>query len=165
MIDRIDHKILLILQSDGRSSNAEIARKVGLAASAVLERIRKLKERGVILGFGVRIDPAAVGLGLLAFIRVRTDEPLADAMVARQLREVPEVLEVHDVAGDDCYLLKVVARDMASLHSLVRDRIGALSCVRSTATTIVMETVKETAVLPLEDPLKDGSVTDDPPKN
>ena len=123
--------------------------QVGMAASAVHQRLRKLEERGVVQGYAVRIDPDAVGCGLLAFVHLRTEEALGDSHVADALAAMPEVLELHDVAGEDCYLAKVRARDTAHLHALIRERIAGIGGVRSTSTTIVLKTIQESAALPL----------------
>lgn len=158
MIDEIDRNILNILQSDARTSNAEVARQVGMAPSAVFERIRKLEERGVIRGYTARIDPSAVGLGLLAFVFVRADERLGAPETEHLLAEIPEVLEVHHIAGEDCFLVKVRAADTESLGRLLRERLGAIQTIRSTRTTIVLQTVKETTELataaPREEPVE-----------
>ncbi|MGE5414798.1 MAG: Lrp/AsnC family transcriptional regulator [Syntrophomonadaceae bacterium] len=152
MIDVIDAGILKILQSNARTSNAEIARQVDLAPSAVFERIRKLEERGVIEGYGARVNPKAVELPLLAFVFVRADDkPGADTTAAR-VAAIPEVLEVHHVAGEDCFLAKVRAADTESLGWLLRDRLGRIDSITSTRTTIVLGTVKETSALPIETP-------------
>jgi Lrp/AsnC family leucine-responsive transcriptional regulator len=152
MIDAIDAEILTILQSNARTSNAEIARQVDLAPSAVFERIRKLEERGVIEGYAARVDPKAVDLPLLAFVFVRADDkPGADTTAAR-VAAIPEVLEVHHVAGEDCFLAKVRAADTESLGRLLRDRLGRIDSITSTRTTIVLGTVKETSALPIETP-------------
>jgi Lrp/AsnC family leucine-responsive transcriptional regulator len=147
MIDDTDRNILNILQADARISNAEVARQVGMAPSAVFERIRKLEERGVIQGYTARIDPSAVGLGLLAFVFVRAEEGLGAPEAERRLAEIPEVLEVHHVAGEDCFLVKVRAADTESLGRLLRERFGTIETIRSTRTTIVLHTVKETTAL------------------
>ena len=97
MINEIDKQILKILQENARTPNAEIARQVGLAPSAILERIRKLEERGVIQGYGVRLNGRALGLGLLAFVLVRTDELSVEDDAAKALAKMPEVLEVHHI--------------------------------------------------------------------
>lgn len=148
MIDDIDKKIVKILQQDGRTSNAEVARQVGLAASAVLERIRKLEESGVIEGYFASIDPKEVGFGLVAFVFVRTNE-CGDG-TDELLAEIPEVLEVHDVAGEDSYLLKVRASDPEDLARLLREKLKAIPTVVTTRTTVVLQTLKETTVLPLD---------------
>src|SRR5437870_13730264 len=110
MIDEIDSKIIELLQDNARIAQADVARAVGLAPSAVLERIRKLEARGVIRGYTALVDPHAVDQAMLAFVAVRSEQAPGDDSVAAALAQCPEVLEVHHVAGDDCYLLKVRAR-------------------------------------------------------
>ena len=142
-ISEIDLSILDILQTNARETQADIARAVGLAPSAILERIRKLEARGVIRGYAVQIDPRALDLGMLAFVSVRSEHGPGDDSVPRSLADCPEVLEVHHVA-EDCYLVKVRARDAEHLGSLLRTRFGRIPGVTSTRTTIVLETTKET---------------------
>jgi len=149
MIDDIDGAILDLLQDNARLPQAEIARVVGLAPSAVLERIRKLEGRGVIKGYAALVDPHALEQSMLAFIAVRSEQAPGDDSVAQALAQCPEVLELHHVAGDDCYLLKVRARDAEHIGQLLRHRFGRIPGVRSTRTTIVLETVKETPRLPV----------------
>jgi Lrp/AsnC family transcriptional regulator, leucine-responsive regulatory protein len=149
MINEIDTGILNILQKNARTSNAEIARQVGLAPSAVFERIRKLEERGVVLGYRAEINPKAVGLGQLAFTFVRSNDRPGGIGTAARLAEIPEVLEVHHVAGEDCFLVKARAADAEALGRLLREKLGAVESITSTRTTIVLEVVKETGVLPI----------------
>lgn len=149
MIDAVDAKITNILQCDARTSNADIARQLGMAPSAVLERIRKLEARGIIQGYSARLNPAALDLGELAFIYVRAEEPLAKQETGLLLAAMPEVLEVHHIAGEDCYLVKVRVASTDALGHLLRERFGAIPSIRSTRTTIVLSTLKESAQLPL----------------
>lgn len=149
MINDLDAQIMTILQKNARVSNAEIARQVGLAPSAVFERIRKLEERGVIRGYSAQIDPHAVGLGLVAYTFVRSNDRPGGIRTAKLLAEIPEVLEVHHVAGEDCFLVKVRAADTEALGRLLRERLGKISTISSTRTTIVLESVKETSELPI----------------
>ena len=149
MIDETDRRILAILQEDARTPNAEIARRVGMAPSAIFERIRKLEERGVVLGYEARLNPGAFGLGLVAFVFVRLEGLAADGVAERRLAEMPEVQEVHHIAGEDCFLVKVRVADAEALRRLLRERIGGIPGVHSTRTTIVLGTVKETGKLPL----------------
>ena len=144
--------ILRILQADARTPNAEIARRVGLAPSAVHDRIRKLEERGLVRGYSARLDPRGLGLGLLAYVFVRAEERVGSDETGEQLASLPEVQEVHHIAGEDCFLVKVRAPDTEALGNLLRDRIGALASVRSTRTTIVLRTLKETGALPIGTP-------------
>ena len=148
MINDIDKKILNIIQKDARISNAEIARQVGLAPSAVLERVRKLEERGIIRGYTTQLDAAQLEFGLTAFVAVRTNECCSET--DKFLAEIPEVLEVHDVAGEDSYLLKVRVKSTEDLARLLRERLKNVPNVASTKTTIVLQTIKETIILPIE---------------
>jgi Lrp/AsnC family leucine-responsive transcriptional regulator len=151
-IDDIDLRILGLLQDNARVSNAEVARQVGLAPSATLERLRKLEARGLVRDYLARIDPRPLGYGLLAFVFVRSDERIGEPETARHLAAIPQVQEVHHIAGEDCYLVKVRAADPEQLGRLLRERFGAIPSVRSTRTTIVLETVKEDPRLPLPSP-------------
>jgi len=146
-LDDTDLQILAALQDNARVSNAEIARQLGMAPSAILERIRKLEARGVIRGYTTELDPLAVGRGLLAYIFVRVDERLGESHTGELLAEIPGVLETHHIAGEDCYLVKVRAEDTVRLGTLLRERFGAIPTVQSTRTTIVLETVKESSRL------------------
>src|SRR3954471_22093608 len=150
-IDTIDGSILDILQYNARTTQAELAKAVGLAPSAILERLRKLESKGIIRDYVALIDPHVVDRGMLAFVSVRTNEHGPEMPSAYELSRIPEVLEVHHVAGDDCYLLKVRARDAEHIGQLLRHRFGRIPGVRSTRTTIVLEPVKETPRLPVRD--------------
>jgi Lrp/AsnC family leucine-responsive transcriptional regulator len=154
MIDSVDVQILTILQSDARTSNAAIARHVGLTPSAILERIRKLQATGVIAGYEARLDPARLGLGLTAFVSVVTDEVGGNLEAGRALAAIPEVQEVHNIAGEDCYLVKVRVKDAEALGELLRHKIGPIEKVRRTRTTIVMSSPLEAGRLPLEQALE-----------
>lgn len=150
MIDSIDKQILTILQENARISNAEIARTVGLAPSAVLERIRKLEDRGIVRGYSASVDPHAVDYGLTAFVAVRTSECGSEAEKA--LAAIPEVLEVHDVAGEDSFWLKIRTKDTEALGRLLREKIKPIPTVLGTRTTVVLETYKETTAIPIGGP-------------
>ena len=95
-----------------------------MAPSAVLERIRRLETRGVIQGYEARINPEALGLTTLAFVFVRSTDFDGEAKTAELLANIPEVLEAHHIAGEDCFLMKVRTRDAKSLGRLLRERIG-----------------------------------------
>lgn len=151
MIDVIDRKILSILQSDARISNAKIARQLRMAPSAILQRIRKLRNKGVIREYVTRLDPKSVDFGLMAYISIKTNEKRAKWDVGELVSRIPEVLEVHDVAGEDCYLVKLRTKDTESLFRLLRDEFGKIEAVESTRTTIVLRTVKETTKIPFDE--------------
>lgn len=153
MIDEKDARILEILQQDGRTTNVELARKVELTPSATLERVRKLEERGLIKGYSADLDPQAIGLSLLAFIFVRVDERDEafdeSEKTAEAIAKLSSVQEVHHLAGEDCFLLKVRAKDTDDLYRILREELGRFKAIRSTRTTIVLKTVKESGLLSL----------------
>ncbi|HMM20970.1 MAG TPA: Lrp/AsnC family transcriptional regulator [Selenomonadales bacterium] len=146
-LDEIDLKIIELMQQNSRIPNVEIARKVNMAPSAVLERVKKLEERRVIREYAARVNPKAIGLGLLAFIFVQGE--CCGPSIGEELSRVPGVLEVHSIAGEDCLLVKVRARDTEDLGRLLNERFKSIPAVRSTKTTIVLTTLKETGSLPL----------------
>jgi len=148
MIDGIDKAILNILQHDGRVSNADIARQINLAPSAVLERIRKLEDRNIIRGYTAEVDPKALEYGLSAIIAIRTSE--CGEGVGEQLSAVPEVQEVYEVAGDDCFYIKVVTRDAESLGLFLREKIKAIPNVINTRTTVILKTFKQGTQVPID---------------
>jgi len=151
MIDEKDERILQILQRNGRVTNVELARAAELTPSATLERVRKLEERGLIRGYTAVLDPLGLGLGLAAFIFVRVDDRddvLGRAeSTAEALAALPSVQELHHLAGEDCFLVKVRARDTDDLYRILRDDFGKFKAIRGTRTSIVLKTVKESSNL------------------
>jgi Lrp/AsnC family leucine-responsive transcriptional regulator len=148
-MDSIDRTILDSLQKDARVPNTQIAKQIGMVPSGTAERIRKLEESGVIEGYQTRVNPRSVGLPLLAFVFVKADERIGAPDTGLRLSAIPQVLEVHHVAGEDCYLAKVRAADTEHLGRLLREQFGTIETVRSTRTTIVLESLKESTALPL----------------
>lgn len=148
-MDAIDSKILTLLQENARIPNSEIARQIGMVPSGVLERIRKLEESGLIKGYTTNLNSEALNLGLLAFVFLRTNQIPGCLSTAEKLSEYPEVLEVHHIAGEDCYLLKIRLKDNQTMAKFLREKIGKLPNVISTKTIIVLETVKETSNIKL----------------
>ncbi|MFJ3663683.1 Lrp/AsnC family transcriptional regulator [Streptomyces sp. NPDC090119] len=126
-LDLTDIRILSALQGNGRASYAELARAVAMSPSAVTERVRRLEESGVVTGYSAVVSPEALGLDILAFVRLRYPtgnyKPFHDL-----LDSTPEVVEAHHVTGEDCFVLKVVARSMRDLER-VTGRIAGLGSV------------------------------------
>lgn len=150
-MDKTDFQILKLLQDNARISNSEIARQVAMVPSGVLERIRKLEENGFIQEYTAHLKAEALNLGLIAFIFVRTNELPGCCDTAEKLAKIPEILEVHHVAGEDCYLLKIRLKDNHSLAVFMREKIGSIPTIVSTRTTIVLDTIKETSKINLTD--------------
>ena len=148
-LDPIDRTLLSVLQEDARTSNAEIARRAGRAPSAIFQRIKKLEERGVISGYHARLDATALGSGLMAFVMIQTGKGAQSSVVGRKLAQIPEVMEIHRVVGEDCFFLKVRVADTEALGQLLDDRIQGVPEVASTRTTIVIQTMKESWAVPV----------------
>src|SRR3954470_21249574 len=126
-LDRTDWRLLAELQRDGRTSYAELSRAVAMSASAVAERVRRLEEAGVIAGYRAAVDPERAGLTVMAFVRLRY--PTGNYRPFHALLDsTPEIIEAHHVTGEDCFVLKVLARSMRHLEE-VTGRIAGLGSV------------------------------------
>ena len=147
-IDPIDARILDLLQRDGRRSYAEIGAEVGMSGPSAHERVKKLEVRGILLGTMARVDPAGVGLGVLAFMWI-TQAPgsLADD-ISSAFAAIPEVEACHRIAGEADYLLKIRAGDTADLERVVR-RVQTTRHVYRTETDVVFSTPFERRPLPI----------------
>jgi Lrp/AsnC family leucine-responsive transcriptional regulator len=145
-LDDIDRQILDLLQRDTRLTNAAIAAEVGLTAPSVFERIRKLEQRGVIAGYTIKIDPAALGRPMTAFIRLTAafDERYDSGL--KTISEDPDVLECYAVAGEDCLVLKTRCGSPSDLENLL-GRIRSCITVQRSVTMIALRALKENAPL------------------
>ncbi|CAN5667312.1 Lrp/AsnC ligand binding domain-containing protein [soil metagenome] len=150
-IDRIDLKILSVLQQDGRISNLKLAESVALSPTAVLARVQRLARDGYILGYEARLNPLKLGRGMMVFVEVLLDRTTANVFdafkAAVQVR--PEIMECHMVAGGFDYLLKTRMADMAAYRNFAGTVLWQLPGVRETRTYAVMEEVKNSTHLSL----------------
>ena len=117
-LDPTDLSMIEILQQDGRISVSELGRRIGLSQPAASERLKRLEERGIIAGYRAVIDPASVGLGMMAVIRLRTSHEHIRPCL-KQFSEMPEIIEVLRLTGEDCFLLKVLVPTAANLETIV----------------------------------------------
>lgn len=150
-LDRIDLKILRLLQQDGRLANLKLAEAVSLSPTAVLARVQRLTREGYILGYEARLNPLRLGRGMLVFVEVQLDRTTPNVFeqfkAAVQVR--PEIMECHMVAGGFDYLLKTRMADMAAYRDFAGTVLWQLPGVRETRTYAVMEEVKNTTQLAL----------------
>src|SRR5262245_24716065 len=142
-MDPTDVRILDLLQENGRATQLELARAVGLSQPAVAERIRKLEERGVITGYTARVDAAKLGVDITAFIGVAIEHPKFFDGFGKKVKGLDEVLEAHRVVGEDSYVLKVKTRNTRTLDRLLVEVLRTIPGVTSTHTTIVLASIKE----------------------
>ena len=151
-LDRIDRRLLALLQADGRLSVAELARRVHLSPTPCFERVRRLERDGYIRGYAADLDPAKLGAALIAFVEVQLDRTTPD--VFNRFRDgvigLAPVQECHMVAGGFDYLLKVRTADMAAYRRFLED-LAALEGVEQTHTYVVMEEVKSTRAIPVDE--------------
>jgi Lrp/AsnC family leucine-responsive transcriptional regulator len=143
VLDNVDLRILQLMQENARIPNVDMAKQLEMAPSAVLERVKKLEQKGVIKQYTAVINPAAVGQKFLAFIFIRTSDAFASEEMRAALVAIEEVQEVHSIAGEDCWLVKIRTTDSAELMSLMRNKFAKIPTIQSTKTTIVLETIKE----------------------
>ena len=151
-LDRTDRRLLALLQRDGRLPVAELARRVHLSPTPCLERVRRLEREGFIRGYSADLDPARLGAGLIAFVEVQLDRTTPD--VFNRFRDgvigLDPVQECHMVAGGFDYLLKVRTGDMAAYRRFLEE-LAALAGVHQTHTYVVMEEVKSTRAITIDE--------------
>ena len=151
-LDRTDLALLAALQAAGRISNAELAERVNLSASACLRRVQRLEESGVIAGYAALIDPARVGLGLQAFVRVQLAKHDAEAIAdfSARVTDWDEVVACHALTGDMDYLLHVIVRDLDHFSRFLLDQLLNNSGVADVNSSFVLRAVKQTRRLALQ---------------
>ncbi|MFK3846424.1 Lrp/AsnC family transcriptional regulator [Stenotrophomonas sp. NPDC078853] len=149
--DRTDLRLLGEIQRDGRATNAELATRVNLSPSACLRRLQRLEGEGVIAGYGARLEPRHIGLGLQAFVRVQLEkhDQAAIARFADSVVEWDEVVACHALTGDMDYLLQIYVRDLEHFSSFLLDKLLNASGVADVNSSFVLRTVKPFRALPL----------------
>lgn len=143
-MDATDKHLVELLQADGRATQLQLAKKVGLSQPATAERIRKLEDAGVITGYSARVDAAKLGKDVTAFVGVGIEHPKFFDGFVKKVKAMPEVQECHRVAGEDSYLLKLRTTNTRTLDTLLIDGLRTIPGVTRTLTTIVLSSAKET---------------------
>ncbi|ASD67084.1 MULTISPECIES: leucine-responsive transcriptional regulator Lrp [Pseudoalteromonas] len=143
-LDRIDRKILVELQKDGRISNVELAKRIGLSATPCLERVKKLEREGFIRGYKAVVDPAKLGQGLLVFVEVTVNKNSPDVFdrFNQAVKQHDEIIECHLVSGSFDYLLKTRVTDMSEYRGVLGEILLKLPNISESRTFVVMEEVK-----------------------
>ncbi len=149
-LDRIDRRILDILQREGRIAMTELASQVGLSASPCTERVRRMERAGVITGYAARVNPEAVGKTLLVFVAIKLASKSGDVFdrVRDELLHMPEVMECHLVSGDFDYLVKFRLHGMKEYRHLLGNILKRLPVPAESHSYVVMEDIKESLYLP-----------------
>lgn len=146
-MDEFDRKILAILRKDGRITFTDLAEQVGLSKTPCQQRVKRLVQSGVIMGFRAIVDPAKVGLDHVAFAEVKLSDTRETALKEFNMavRQIPEVEECHMIASSFDYLLKVRTADIRRYRIILGEKISSLPYVANTSTFVAMETIRETA--------------------
>jgi len=142
--DEADRRILRVLKSDARITNADLAERVGLSASPCLRRVRRLEEAGIIKGYGARIDPAVEGWTMASIVMVRLSRQNEDEIIMFEeaIRAWDEVAECHLVTGSPDYILKVMSAGLEDYERFIKQKIARLKCVASIETSMIMNSIK-----------------------
>jgi Lrp/AsnC family transcriptional regulator, leucine-responsive regulatory protein len=151
LLDAIDRKILLGLQQNARISNADLARDVGLSASACSRRVRDLEQSGIIQRYAMIVDPEAAGLPVSVFISVTLEKQAEQDLEVFEsvIADLPEVMECYLMTGDSDYMLRVVARDVAEFRSFLMDHLTRIPGVANIRSSFALNQVKYLTALPL----------------
>ncbi len=147
-MDDRDRKILDLIQRDSKLPQAQLARRVGLSAAAVNERLRKLEQTGAIRRYAAVVDPGILGSDITAFVEVFIEHPRYEPAFLKRALELDEVQECHHITGEFSLLLKVRVRDMKSLEHLLLKQLNTPDGVRQTRTVMVLSTLKEEQYVP-----------------
>jgi Lrp/AsnC family leucine-responsive transcriptional regulator len=153
-LDKLDRKILRILQDDGRISMKDLSEQVGLSITPAIERVKRMERDGVITGYHARISPPALGAKLLVFVEITLNQKSASVFeqFRREVLRIPEVQECHLVSGDFDYLIKARIHEMAEYRKLLGEMLLQLPGAAQSKSYVVMEEIKETLVLSTEVP-------------
>ncbi|MCB6182199.1 winged helix-turn-helix transcriptional regulator [Leeia sp. TBRC 13508] len=152
-LDRLDRKILRVLQQDGRIAMTDLAEKVGLSTTPCNERVKRMERDGVIEGYFARLNPKALGANLLVFVEIRLASKSGDLFeeFKREVLKLPNVMECHLVSGDFDYLIKARIGEMTQYRKLLGDILLKLPGATESKSYVVMEEVKESLALPIMD--------------
>lgn len=146
-LDAFDRAILAVLNKDGRISVADLARQIGLSKSPTQARLKRLEAEGIITGYRALIDPIRLGLDHVAFVEVRLSDTREAALAAfnEAVSKIGEIEQVHMIAGNFDYLMKIRTGSMSEYRAVLAEKISTLPHVSSTSTFVAMQAVKETA--------------------
>lgn len=139
-IDSIDKNILELLRSDSRRPYLEVARELGVSGGTVHQRMAKLKEAGIVTGAGLALDYQALGYDVTALVGIRLARAGASGEVTDQLKEMPEIVEIHYTTGTYSLLIKAVLRNMTELHTFLSGKLQSFGDIQSTETFVILET-------------------------
>ncbi len=149
-MDKIDRQIIGILQTEGRITNSELAKHIGLSAGPCLERVKKLEKNGIIVGYHAHVNPEKIGIGMFSFVEVTLSRHRQDAVASfvDAIKHIPEIINCYHITGRADYLLKIATKDIAAYEQFVIHTLSALPGVQHLETMVVLSAVKAEKSLP-----------------
>ena len=150
-LDQIDRKVLDILQSNAKITNAQLSKEIGLSPAPTLERVKKLETSGIIQSYHAQLDREKVGLGVTTFVMVNLvgHKMMTTESFVSKVEHIPEIIECHHITGSGDFLLKVISHDIAAYQKLMLETINEIEEVASTQTMVILSTFKESKVMPI----------------
>jgi len=150
--DKIDLKIIKLLQENGRITNLQLSSNIGLSPAPTLERVRKLENAGYIKSYHALVDEELLGLGIKSFIQIQLDFHTHNSIpeFVEAIKYIPEVTECHHVTGQCDFILKVYVKDIKSYERLIMEKISRIPCVKTFQTMMIMSTSKKEPIVPME---------------
>jgi len=151
-IDKIDYKILRILQNNAKITNSQLSKKVGLSPAPTLERVKKLEKNGIIDGYHAKLNLSKIGLGVSTFVHVtlKGHNKKNINIFLKEINKVDNVIECHHITGTGDFILKIVAKDIASYQELMLDKISEIEVTDSLQSMVILSTLKENKIMPLD---------------
>lgn len=152
-LDKLDRRILSVLQKDGRLSMKDLGEQVGLSITPCIERVKRMERDGIISGYYARVNPAALGASLLMFVQITLSNKSGEMFeqFRREVLRIPQVLECHLVSGDFDYIIKARIQEMSEYRKLLGDILLQLPGAAQSKSYVVMEEIKETLMLNVEE--------------
>lgn len=155
-LDETDKKILEILQSRAKITNAKLSEEIGLSPAPTLERVKKLEQTGIITSYHAQLDPAKIGLGVTTFVLVTLTgyNRINIESFVKQINKIPEVIECHHITGAGDFILKIIARDISSYQRLILEKVSDIKEIDNLQSMVVLSTYKDSKVLPIPEPVQ-----------
>ena len=150
-IDNIDRKILEIIQADGRITNTQLSKEIGLSPAPTLERVKKLETSGYIKHYHAELDKSKIGLGVSTFVLVSLKGHNKEniQIFTKNIDEIEEIIECHHITGSGDFILRVIAKDIVSYQKLMLEKVTDISVVDNLQSMVILSTFKDSKVMPI----------------
>lgn len=150
-LDKIDRKILEILQSNAKITNAQLSKDIGLSPAPTLERVKKLENMGIIKSYHAKLNVDKIGLGVSTFVQVslvgHNKENIEEFV--KQINEIEEIIECHHITGSGDFILKIITKDIATYQKLMLEKVSEIKVVDNMQSMVILSTFKDSKVMPI----------------